>query len=245
MDKIKINDKNLDIKKQKIDYDADFTKIINHFIDKDIASFGTMDNKTRSIVTLVCITSIQTLKSIRNKTREALNLGVTVVEIKEALYQAAPYIGFTRVLEALDEVNAELISQGIEPIVESESTVDENTRFDKGLALQQQIFGEDNINNMRASASDEIKHIQDYLSANCFGDYYTRSTLDLKMRELITFVVICSIGGCEQQAKAHVMANISVGNNKQTLIEAITQCTAYIGYPRTLNALNCINEICK
>ena len=245
MDEIKMTDENLDIKNQKIDYDVDFTKIINHFLDKDIANFGTMDNKTRSIVTLVCITAIQTLKSMRNKTREALNLGVTAVEIKEALYQAAPYIGFSRVLEALDEVNDELISLGMNPVVESQSTVNENTRFDKGLALQQQIFGEDNINNMRASASDETKHIQDYLSANCFGDYYTRKTLDLKIRELITFVAICSIGGCEPQVKAHTMANISVGNNKQTLIEAITQCTSYIGYPRTLNALNCINEICK
>ena len=245
MDKIKINNENIYIENSKIDYDADFTQIMNHFLNEDIASFGNMDNKTRSIVSLVCITTIQTLKSIRNKTREALNLGVTVVEIKEALYQTAPYIGFSRVLEALDEVNSELISLGMDPIVESQSTVNENTRFNKGLALQQQIFGEDNINNMRASAPDETKHIQDYLSANCFGDYYTRRTLDLKMRELITFVAISSIGGCEQQAKAHVMANISVGNNKQTLIEAITQCVAYIGYPRTLNAINCINEICK
>lgn len=245
MDKIKVNNENMNIKNEKIDYDSDLTHIMNHFINKDIASFGTMDNKTRSIVTLVCITAIQTLKSIRNKTREALDLGVSVVEIKEALYQTAPYIGFSRVLEALDEVNCELISLGIDQVVESQSTVSENTRFEKGLQIQQQIFGKDNINNMRASAPGDTKHIQDYLSANCFGDYYTRKTLDLKMRELITFVVISSIGGCEQQVKAHVMANISVGNSKQILIEAITQCIVYIGYPRALNALNSINEICK
>lgn len=65
------------------------------------------------------------------------------------------------------------------------------------------------------------------------------------MRELITFTVICSIGGCEPQAKAHAGANLSVGNTKQTLIEAITICLPYIGYPRSLNALGCISEACK
>jgi alkylhydroperoxidase/carboxymuconolactone decarboxylase family protein YurZ len=35
------------------------------------------------------------------------------------------------------------------------------------------------------------------LSANCFGDYYTRTGLDLKMRALPTFSIIASLGGCE------------------------------------------------
>lgn len=109
--------------------------------------------------------------------------------------------------------------------------------------MQQEIFGADNINNMRASAPQELKHIQDYLSAYCFGDFYTRKTLDLKMRELITFCAICSLGGCEPQAKAHAAANISVGNTREMLIDAITQCLPFIGFPRTLNAISCIDSV--
>ena len=98
---------------------------------------------------------------------------------------------------------------------------------------------------MRAAAPEDVKHIQDCLSAHCFGDYYTRGTLDLKMRELVTFTAIISIGGCEPQAKAHATANLSVGNTKADLIAVITTCLPYIGYPRTLNALSCVNEVCK
>lgn len=101
----------------------------------------------------------------------------------------------------------------------------------------------DNINNMRAAAPEELKHIQDYLSAYCFGDFYTRGTLDLKMRELITFCAICCLGGCEPQAKSHAGANISVGNTREMLIDAVTQCLPFIGFPRTLNAISCINEV--
>ena len=33
------------------------------------------------------------------------------------------------------------------------------------------------------------------------------------------------------------------GNRKETLLAALTVCLPYIGFPRTLNALACINEV--
>ncbi|MFR4174620.1 MAG: carboxymuconolactone decarboxylase, partial [Veillonella nakazawae] len=33
-----------------------------------------------------------------------------------------------------------------------------------------------------------------------------------------------------------------VGNSKQYLINIASQCVPYIGYPRTLNALRCIQD---
>ena len=111
--------------------------------------------------------------------------------------------------------------------------------------MQQESFGADNINKMRDAAPEELKHIQDYLSAYCFGDFYTRGTLDLKMRELITFCAICCLGGCEPQAKSQAGANISVGNTRELLIDAVTQCLPFIGFPRTLNAISCINEVTR
>lgn len=69
--------------------------------------------------------------------------------------------------------------------------------------------------------------------------------MNLKWRELITLVCIASLGGCESQLKAHINANITVGNDREKLIEVITQCIPYIGFPRSLNVINCINEIIK
>ena len=91
-------------------------------------------------------------------------------------------------------------------------------------------------------APEGQEHIQDYLSAFCFGDIYTRGVLDLKTRELLTLCIISALGGCESQVKSHVQGNLSVGNSKQTLVDAMTQCLPYMGFPRTLNALACINQ---
>lgn len=96
---------------------------------------------------------------------------------------------------------------------------------------------------MRATAPVGQEHIQDYLSAFCFGDIYTRKVLDLQTRELLTLCVISSLGGCESQVKSHVQGNANVGNSKQRLIDALTQCLPYMGFPRTLNALACVNAV--
>ena len=62
-------------------------------------------------------------------------------------------------------------------------------------------------------------------------------------RELLTFSILASQGGCEGQVKAHVGGNATVGNGKEVLLAALTVCLPYIGFPRTLNVLSCINEV--
>lgn len=98
------------------------------------------------------------------------------------MYQCAPYIGLEKVQCALDEVNKAFLAANVDRSPEMRSTVTGETRFDKGLAVQQEIFGADTINAMRTAAPTELQHIQQYLSAYCFGDFYTRGTLDLKNR---------------------------------------------------------------
>jgi 4-carboxymuconolactone decarboxylase len=172
----------------------------------------------------------------------ALNVGLTPVEIKEAVYQCAPYIGFPKTLNAINEVNEAFKAKNIALPIESQKTIDEDNRFQKGLDVQVEIFG-DVIKKMQESAPSNQKHIQEYLSTFCFGDFYTRGGLDLKTRELLTICIVSSLGGTESQIKAHVHGNKNVGNDKETLITAITHCLPYMGFPRTLNALACINEM--
>ena len=67
---------------------------------------------------------------------------------------------------------------------------------------------------MYAAAPDDEQHIQRFLSANCFGDHYTRTGIDMPTRELLTFAMLVSLGGCEPQVKGHVAANLNVGNDR-------------------------------
>ncbi|OKP94403.1 carboxymuconolactone decarboxylase family protein [Paenibacillus sp. P46E] len=222
--------------------DPDFQDILSRFIFGDAFDQGYLDEKRLELITLVVLTTNQTLPQLKAHVHAALNVGLTPVEIKEAVYQCAPYLGFPKTLNAIHEVNEVFKAADISLPLESQTQVEEDSRFEQGLAVQTKIFG-DVILKMRESAPVNQKHIQDYLSSFCFGDFYTRSGLDLKTRELLTLCILCALGGAEGQVRAHVQGNVNVGHDKETLIAAITHCLPYIGFPRTLNALTCVNEI--
>lgn len=222
--------------------DSEFTDILNNFIFGDVFDHGRLTDKQRELITLVVLTTNQTLEEVKVHVKVAMNVGLTPVEIKEALYQCAPYIGFPKALNAIYQANEAFVEQGVQLPLEGQKQVEESTRFEEGLKVQKFIFG-DVIDQMQASTPKNQKHIQEYLTAMCFGDFYTRSGLDMQTRELLTLCIVSALGGCESQVKAHVKGNLNVGNDKEILIEAITQCLLYMGFPRSLNALNCINEM--
>lgn len=65
----------------------------------------------------------------------------------------------------------------------------------------------------------------------------TRNGLDVPLRELLTFTMLVTLGGCDPQVKSHVAANVRVGNDRRLLIDVLTQLIPFIGYPRMLNGL--------
>ena len=222
--------------------DPDFEDILNRFVFGEVFYQGNLDDKMRELITLVVLATSQTLPQLKAHVSAALNVRVTPVEIKEAVYQCAPYIGFPKTLNAINEVNEVFKAKNIALPLESQKTTDEETRFEKGLAVQVEVFG-DVIAKLRQNAPANQVHMQDYLSAFCFGDFYTRGGLDLKTRELLTLCIINALGCTESQLKAHVQGNKKVGNSKETLIAVITHCLPYLGFLRTLNALACLNQI--
>jgi len=222
--------------------DPDLQEMLNRFIFGEVFYQGNLTDKIRELITLVILTTNQNLEQLKAHIQAALNVGLSPIEIKEAVYQCVPYIGFPKTLNAIQQVNEVFKASNIQLPVESQKQVTENTRFDQGLKVQKSIFGEV-IDQMHKNAPENQKHIQNYLSAFCFGDIYTRSGLDLKTRELLTLCILSVLGGCESQVKSHVFGNLNVGNDKNTLLEAVTQCLPYMGFPRTLNAIACINEV--
>lgn len=222
--------------------DPELIEIFDNWAFDEVVNHGTIDTKTRVMMIIASTIAQGAFTEYKMFVNAALNVGVTPVEVKEILYQSVPYVGIAKVVDFIYLTNEIFTERGIELPLEEQSTTTRETRFEKGLALQKSIFGE-MIDQMRENAPKGQEHIQDFLSANCFGDYYTRNGLDLKTRELLTYSMLISMGGTESQVKGHIQGNVNVGNDKETLLSITTQLLPYIGYPRTLNALKCLNEV--
>jgi 4-carboxymuconolactone decarboxylase len=222
--------------------DPELIEVFDNFAFDEVIAHDTMDVKTRVLMILASTIGSQALTEFRMMANAALNVGATPVEIKEIVYQAVPYVGIAKVVDFLYAINEIFRERGIALPLESQSTTTPETRLEKGLAKQKEIFG-DMIDNLYKNSPKDLLHIQHYLSANCFGDYVTRNGLDVKNREMVTLSFLIAFGGTESQMKGHIRGNANVGNDRQTLINLMTQLLPYVGYPRTLNAINCLNEV--
>ncbi len=223
--------------------DPELIEYFDNFAYDEVLRHGCLDAKTRLMVQLASLIAAQALSEYRVMLGAALAVGVTPVEVKEIVYQAVPYVGMAKVFDFVHATNDVLTDRGIGLPLQGQSTTIPKTREKKGLAVQKQIVGADVVDQMYARAPDDELHFQHFLSANCFGDHYTRTGIGLKTRELLTFAMLVSLGGCEPQVKGHVSANLNVGNDRRVLLSVITQLLPFIGYPRTLNALRVINEV--
>lgn len=212
-----------------------------------------IDGVTRHMAILAVLIGCQGIDEFKMMVPAAMEFGVTPVQIKEIVYQAAAYLGIGRVFPYLKAVNEVFEAKGITLPLEPQSTTDaaaeddgENlkSRRAAGTKAQVDIFG-DGMKEFYQSGSKDSQHINYWLADNCFGDYYTRGGLTLAERELVTFCYLYAQGGCEPQLEGHTAANFRMGNDKGVLIQVISHCIPFIGYPRTLNALAVINKVAE
>ena len=223
--------------------DPEFIERFDNFaFDEVINQDGQgLDDKTRWMAILATLIGCQGTLEYEKMLPAAMNFGVTPVEIKEIVYQAVAYLGIGRVFPFLAATNKVLEEKGVKLPLEGQATSSIENRRELGTQAQVDIFG-DGMKDFWKEGPSESKHINYWLADNCFGDYYTRTGLSYAQREMITFCFLAAQGGCEPQLTAHAAGNMKVGNDKTFLIKVISQCLPYIGYPRSLNALSCVNK---
>ena len=224
----------MDLKKT----DQEFAERFSHFAFEEVVNEENqqLDAVTRSLAILSALIGCGGLDAFREMLPTALENGVTPVMVKETVYQATDYLGYGRILPFLNAANDIFTQMEIALPLPGQATTTMDDRLEKGAEAQATIFGE------HMKEAWKKGHINRWLAANCFGDFYTRTGLDLPQREMITFCFLMAQGGCEPQLIAHAKGNMNLGNDKDFLVRVVSQCLPYIGYPRSLNAMSCIQK---
>ena len=223
--------------------DPDLIEYFDNFAFDEVLAHDDLDLRIRLMCQLASMIACQALGEYRVMLGAAVTVGVTPVEAKEIVYQAVPYVGVAKVFDFLHITNDVLTARGVQLPPPRQSTTTPETRYEKGLEVQKRVVGADRVDALYANAPADEQHIQRWLSANCFGDHLTRGGIDVPTRELLTFAMLASLGGCEPQLAGHVAANLHIGNDRSLLVNVLTQLLPYLGYPRTLSALRVLDQI--
>ena len=198
--------------------DPELLETLQQYIFGEVFFIGDLDNKTRELITVSSLAALQTLPQLKAHINAALNVGNTPLEVREAIYACAPFIGYPRTLNAVGAFNEVAKARGIELPLESAAGA-ERKRLDE-----------------TASAKDAAKAF--------YADYASRSGLEPKKRELLSLVVAAALGA-KDEAEHRIKTNLKIGNGKDVLTAAVVQAMPYIGAPAAMRTIEEIKEVEK
>ena len=223
--------------------DGGFMQILQGYIFGDVCYTGSLDNRMRELVTITALTTLSTLPQLRAHLQAGLNAGCTPVEIREAIYQCAPFIGFPKTLNAIAVMNEVFSGNGISlPLPDQKTLSSDEERYRRGLEIQAPVYGDEIKERYSWLPGDFAEAVPRFLTELCFGDFCTRTGLDGKTRELLTVVLLAALGGADMQVRSHIEGALRVGNTAEEIVCALVHAGGYIGIPRMFNALNAGRE---
>ncbi|WP_372585315.1 carboxymuconolactone decarboxylase family protein [Priestia megaterium] len=111
-----------------------------------------------------------------------------------------------------------------------------NERYENGWEKLMEVDGEGG-KRVIESLKDIAPALGRYVIEFAFGDIYTRQGISLQQKQLVTIASLTTQGGCEPQLNVHINAALNVGLTPNEIVEAITHCIPYTGFPRVLNAV--------
>ena len=226
---------------QKSPTDPGLMEILQNQIFDEVFSTGVLDNKMREIITVTTIAALGQLPQLKAHTNAALNVGNTPLELREAVYQCAPYIGWPMTLNAVGAMNGVFKDRGCTLPLEDAGTVSYDEREDKGAAVQTPLYGDEVKSVFAALPGDFGTFVPHLLTASFFGDFETRGVLSVKVRELLGVVILTAIGQA-MQLKPHINGAVKAGNTLEEVTAALVQALPYTGFPKALSALVLITQ---
>ena len=224
--------------------DGGFMQVLQGYIFRDVCYTGRLDDRMRELITVTVLSTNSALPQLKAHVQASLNAGCTPVEIREAVYQCAPFIGFPRTLNAISAMNEVFSQNGIELPLPDQSTLSSSReRYERGLEIQAPVYGTEIKDRYAWLPGDFSQAVPRFLTELCFGDFGTRKGLDGKTRGLLTVVLLAALGGAETQVKSHAEGALKKGNTKEELVCALVHAGGYMGIPRLFNALNACREL--
>jgi 4-carboxymuconolactone decarboxylase len=223
------------------DIAPDLGRYIVEFAFGDVYRRPGLDAPQRQLVTIAALAAQgDTAPQLNFHIDAALRVGVTPVEVIEALIHLVPFAGFPRALNAVAVARKVFTDSGTQPTPPVQTDV--RNRYDRGAENLVEIDGQhglDVIESLRDIAPDLGRYIVEF----AFGDVYNRPSLDPQQRQLVTIGALTAFGDTAPQLRVHIGAALNVGLDRSHVIEALIHIVSYAGFPRVLNAITVAREV--
>ncbi|MDH2391173.1 carboxymuconolactone decarboxylase family protein [Streptomyces sp. HNM0663] len=223
------------------DIAPDLGRFVVEWAYADLYDRAGLDLPERELVTVGALAALgDTAAQLNFHIDAALQVGVTPVEVVEALIHLVPFTGFPRVLNAIGVARAAFADHGV--TIEPPVMDDDRDRYQRGADKLVEIDGQHGPD-VIASLQDIAPDLGRYIVEFAFGDVYHRPWLPPRRKQLVTVAALTALGDTAPQLRVHIGAALNVGLTPAQIVETLTHVAAYAGFPRVLNAVRAARDV--
>ena len=102
--------------------------------------------------------------------------------------------------------------------------------YDEGMRARREVLGDEHVDAAVERTSDFTAEFQDLITRYAWGEIWTRSGLDRRMRSAITMTALVARGHYEELA-LHVRAALRNGLTTDEIAEVLLHSAVYCGVP--------------
>ena len=221
----------------------DLERIAGEFLFGSIWHGPALKEHQREMITLTCLTVLKRDNQVRRHLGNALNLGLTPVQIIEVLMHSSFYSGVPATLDALAIANQVFEERGIDytPQEVFDITETPNQLNERGIARRVEYMGPTSGGG-QGPVTEAEKTFNRLTTEYYWGSTWTRPGLDLPSRSICTMAAMAALGR-EAQLASHIKGALNVGLSQEEIVEVFVHATFYCGLPFTRSAIDLANDI--
>ncbi len=206
-----------------------------------------LNAQQRGLVTISALTATGDLESLKNELNTALDAGLTVNEIKEALVQLYAYCGFPRSLNAINTFSTvlnERKAKGITDSVGKEIVVENNTpdKYEQGRKVLETLTKTPQ-SKPAPGFGEFAPRIDAFLKEHLFADIFVSDVLSYQQRELVTIAALAAMPGVEGQLQAHIGMGMNTGITESQLTKTFDLIEKHISKEQADGAKTVLSKI--
>ena len=119
---------------------------------------------------------------------------------------------------------------------------DDQSRLERGNQVRREVLGDAHVNRSLTAATDFTRVVQEYVTATCWGDVWSRPGLDRRTRSLLNLGMLTALNRPHEFA-VHVRGALRNGCTVEEIQEVLLQTAAYCGAPAALESFRTAERV--
>lgn len=215
----------------------------------DSASQVNLSPQQRQFIAVAVLAAKGDLPALKLQLNTALDTGLTVNQLREAMVHLYAYCGFPRSIRGLQTLMAVLEERKVKGISDKRGPdaspiADDRSKYERGKEILGKLTGapQDGPKTGYAVFSPEIEI---FLKEHLFADLFERDVLTYAERELVTISVLSSIGGVEPMLMSHLNICLNVGITPGQLRDFVAVVRSGVGEKAATAAQVVVDAVLK